>query len=526
MTAIPGAESITARIAQRLAAAVGPQRYTMWFDRAAQFAYRNSQNRLEVTVPNRFVADWIGRHFESDLLSAARQEVGQNVDVAVQVEPDRFADAPKVGDEGGGGAAAAPLRQQQRHGAGGGRALRHELGDFIVGPCNELAFTAASRLAGSGSGTGSPLFIHGGVGLGKTHLLQGVCRKMLDDDPGAKVLYTTAEQFTNEFIAAVRTRKIDAFRAKMRRLDLLAVDDVHFIANKEKTQGEFLHCLDNIELQGARVAMASDSHPKLIEQFSEALVSRCVRGMVVQIRPPDTETRIKIVRALAERRGISLMETVVAVLAQRCGGSVREIEGLLTRLHALAHLSGGAAGEGGYGRHGMIASRSDSSAGEDRGCSTSSSRVSGQIGHALVNRLFDGDMPALGARNVRFETILEQVAEQTGVAAVEILGRSRHRHVTLARSLAIYLTREMTRMSYPEIAAATKRASHSTVIAAMTRITKQMGENKIVALPSGSEPVAIGVVVDRLRRAITRRVNDEGAAQRRVPARRATGARL
>ncbi|NJL30883.1 MAG: ATP-binding protein, partial [Phycisphaerales bacterium] len=212
----------------------------------------------------------------------------------------------------------------------------------------------------------SPLFIHGGVGLGKTHLLQGICRRMLARQPHARIHYTTGEQFTNEFLTAVRSGKIDAFRQRIRKLDLLAVDDVHFIANKTATQQEFLHCFNAIDLAGARIVLASDQHPKLIQQFSQALVNRCVRGMVATVTTPDTSTRVKIVQTLAHRRGINLLESVVAVVAAKCPGSVRELEGTLTRLHALATLS-------------------PTTRGED-------DNTAGLVGHTLVNRAFAAEL--------------------------------------------------------------------------------------------------------------------------------------
>lgn len=478
------------RIAHRLSGVIGQRRYSMWFDRTARLGLSDDEHRLEVAVPNKFVADWIGRNFEGDLRHAAHQELGRDIDVRIEITPSLFADFRPSS------APAAPLdpavtvetalpplsprgtRVRQPFTAATplptpNATFRHRLEDFIVGPSNELAFAAAQRLIDDDHSS-HPLFLHGGCGLGKTHLLQGACRRLLDRDPRAKVLYTTGEQFTNEFLAAMRANKLDAFRKKIRRLDLLAVDDVHFLANKAATQQEFLHSFDAIELGGARVMLASDSHPKLIRQFSDALVSRCVRGMVVEIKSPDTTTRARIVRALAQRRGLCLLETVIDVLASRCQGSVREIEGTLAKLHALASL----------------AQQREGGAAEP-------------IGHTMVNHLFDADLHT-PRRIIRFDNVLGVVAQELGVSKPQILANGRQTPSVLARSLVIYLTRQMTTMSYPEIAAAMGRRNHSTVITAAQRVEKQVAQGVSVTVPATMEQAGLGDLVQRLKHAVMR----------------------
>jgi chromosomal replication initiator protein len=315
---------------------------------------------------------------------------------------------------------------------------------------------------------------------------------MREAHPHARVLYTTAEQFTNAFLAAVRSGQLEAFRRRYRQLDLLAIDDVQFIANKQATQQEFLHSFDAIDLAGARVALASDSHPRQIRQFSDALINRCLRGMVVEIQSPDTGTRARIVAALAKRRGINLRETVVAMLAQRCRGSVRELEGTLVKLHALAHLAGN-----------ENAAAETLEAGSP-GAPTHNVADGPIIGHVLASRLFERpqqprDVP------VRFAEILEQVALRSGVAAAQIIGRGRRGVVVTARSLTAYLTRQLTGMSYPEIAAALGCSSHSTVVAAVQRVERQLAGGEAVPLADGQPATALRGLVDELRDRLVRR---------------------
>ncbi len=498
MTTSPNA--VCARIARRLADRVGPHRYNMWFDRSARLDYHDNDRRLEVAVPNDFVADWIGRNFQEHLREAASFELGDACGVEVRVDPCQFGSSQPAS-----GATATVDRQEQSpstrrpdhandkrpnsarpaHGE-----LKHRLEDFVIGPCNELAHAAAMRLVQEDDPRMvSPLFVYGGCGLGKTHLLQGACRKMKSLHPGVRVRYTTGEQFTNEYIHAVRNNKLDAFRRRVRQLDLLAVDDVHFLASKEKTQQEFLHCFDAIELNGSRVVMASDAHPRHIRQFAEALVSRCMRGMVVEVRQPDTETRVRIVRALARRRGINLMETVVAMLSAHCNGSVRDIEGTITRLHALASLTGMRSGE------------------TDDPASGSVAGGSATVGHALVQRLFEAEQVTVPRKVVSFETIVDVVSEEMAVAKRDILGSSRNRRIVLARSMVIHLARTLTTMSYPEIASAMGRTSHSTIVTAFNRMQAQLRDrgDTVVTLPEHPAPMTLEQASEHLKQMVVRR---------------------
>src|SRR5947209_5562614 len=218
--------------------------------------------------------------------------------------------------------------------------LRHDMENFVVVPTNQLAFNTACYVSEFPGSQYNPLFIHGACGLGKTHLLQGLCRKFIEYHPTKRWMYLTGEEFTNEFLTALRTSKLDAFRRKMRDLDLLVIDDVHFLGGKKATQEEFLHTFNAIEAMGRQVVLASDNHPKLIEEFGESLVNRFVSGMVVRIDPPNYATRCQILRALAHRAGLALDEEVVSWVARRVTQNVRELEGAITRMTAHTRLTG------------------------------------------------------------------------------------------------------------------------------------------------------------------------------------------
>lgn len=460
----------------------------MWFDRSARFTFENERDTLLVSVPNRFAADWIGKHFRTQLEQAARTVVGNEVAVELHVHPDRF-----TGPEPGTADTATPARVPNpaqpaagtsvppRRTANAQRAAspyRHRLERFISGPSNQLALAAALRVADLTDATaGHPLFLHGACGVGKTHLLQGICHATLKLNPNAKVVYLTGEQFTNQYITAVRAGKLDAFRRRIRRLDLLAIDDVQFLACKEKTQQEFLHCFEENDLAGARVVLASDSHPRQITAFSDALVSRCVRGLVIELIEPDPVTRKDIIAELARRRGLFLQPAVIDQLADRYDGSVREIEGALSKLHALATLT-------------------DQPARKTPGKLT-------PVGRALLEQLPELAQPRV-RRPVKFDAITHAVCDRLLLEPQQLAGPSRNKQVVLARSLVVHLARELTPMSYPEIARHLGRKTHSTVITACQRMGKLLKGDAPLLLPGGAGQTSPSTLVASLTRELVR----------------------
>lgn len=356
--------------------------------------------------------------------------------------------------------------------------LRHRLSEFLVGESNRLAHSAATRLAeGIDDGAFSPLCLHGASGVGKTHLLQGVAGRYLDRRPGARVRYVTAETFTNEFIQAIRSNTTDAFRRGLRRLELLCLDDAHFLAGKASTQSELMHTLDAITAGGARVVLASDEHPRAIGSLDRHLVSRFLAGAVVRVDEPDEPLRRALVRELAGRRALCLTEEGMTALAARAadtpGRSVRELEGLLNQVEAVRRLT------------------PDLCGGE------------GPMDGPAVRRalgLSEGASRASGARRkVRIDTILREVCQLLRVETEDLFGRGRHRRVVLARGVSVRLARELTTLSYPEIARALHRPNHSTVITADRRIERQADAGEGVGCGPDLAGLTIADLVARAR---------------------------
>jgi chromosomal replication initiator protein len=319
--------------------------------------------------------------------------------------------------------------------------LRHDIEAFIVGPSNQLAYNAALYVAEFPGAQYNPLFIHGNCGLGKTHLLQGLCKKFIQHHPTKRWMYLTGEDFTNEFLSCLRANKLDTFRRKVRDLDLLVIDDVHFLGGKKATQEEFLHTFNAIEAMGRQVVMASDNHPKMIEEFGESLINRFVSGMVVRIDPPNFATRFEILRALSTRSGLMLSDEVTGWVARRVTQNVRELEGAITRIAAHVQLDG---------RPADIA----------------------------IAQQALGDLDRQLVAPVKPENILLSVCTYFGLEHKDLMSGRRQRTISLARSVAMYLVRKTAKLSFPEIGYRMGKRNHSTVISACRRIERAVQHNE------------------------------------------------
>ncbi|MCA9300015.1 MAG: ATP-binding protein, partial [Phycisphaerales bacterium] len=310
-------------IRQRLSDAVGSECYERYFEHQARLEMEDG--RLCVTVPSPFVRDLITRRF-----GASIREAAGTGEVEYHVDTDAF-DARRPASR-----PESPRPRTRRPSFG------HRLDDYVVGACNRLAYSAATQIAEAEHASNfSPLFIHGGCGLGKTHLLQGIANRFAERHPGARIRYLTAEEFTNQFVTALRSNALEAFRQSFRGVDLLCIDDVHFLERKDATQAELVHTLNALDLRDARIALASDEHPSRFSRVTEALSSRFVAGAVIRLDPPDEVTRARILHALATRRQVPITVEAAAravSLAGRPDCSVREIEGILTQIEAAFRL--------------------------------------------------------------------------------------------------------------------------------------------------------------------------------------------
>ncbi len=449
-----------ARLAEVIAEKVGQQRFRVWFNSSTRLDLK--PDVLEICVPNDFISEWIGSHFSRLIQEAALEVLGGPLHVRFSVMPQLFdprAEEPAVEAKAAlvkahsGFAHAktilsgtlpppAPQPPVQRPQAVVGRArLRHNLDTFVVGASNQLAYNAAVHVAQYPGSQYTPLFIHGACGLGKTHLLQGICRRFLDLHPTRRWSYMSGEEFTNEFVQAMRMNKIEVFRRRMRELDLMVVDDVHFLAGKRATMEEFLHTFNAIEAMGKQVVMASDNHPKMIEEFGKSLINRFVSGMVVRIDPPNFQMRCEMLRRMALEHQVGIADEVICWIARRVTQNVRELEGAITRVAAFSKLT------------------------------------NRPVDEALAHEAL-GDLERQHVQPIRPEAIVQSVCEYFGVAHRDLLSARRDHGISLPRSVAMYLVRRMSTLSYPEIGQLLNKRNHSTVISACRRIDRAMARSE------------------------------------------------
>lgn len=450
---------------RRLAVELGEEVFERYFLGQTRIARRD--DALLVTVTSSYLAQLLDRRFGEQLLRATgatslRFEVDRSVFTApaasaAMAQPERDASvvAPVTRARPSGRATPQPL-------------FRHSLADFVPGHANRLALTAVTRLVENPAPAGgAPVFVHGACGLGKTHLLQGACARFLEANPGANVRYVTGENFTNDFIQSVRNNRVDGFRKMYRGVDLLCIDDVHFLTSKDATQQELLHTFDAVGLSGARILIASDEHPREIKKISEKLISRFLACCVVRLETPDTALRRDLLRHLAAKRVLSLDVEAIEVLTQRSaraigslggfGGSVRELEGLLNQVEAMARLLPDATQPNGQIGATMVR------------------RALGIEDQAIQSRAGATGMGNLASRRpIAIRTIIEQVCKALSVDVGEFAGKGRHKRVVFARSVCAHLCRQITTQSFPEIARAMGRPNHSTVITAQRRLQKQL----------------------------------------------------
>ena len=312
---------------------------------------------------------------------------------------------------------------------------RYTFDSFVVGPSNRMAHAACMAVAESAdsihnSRSYNPLFLYGGVGMGKTHLLHAIGNAA--QEKGLYVLYVSSEEFTNDLVEAIRNRSTAAFRERYRRADVLLVDDIQFIAGKESTQEEFFHTFNTLHGQDKQIIMSSDRPPKAMVTLEERLLSRFEWGLTVDIQPPDMETRIAILRTKAERSGRQVPPEILDSIARQIQSNIREMEGALTRVLAYADLSGQA------------------------------------LTPELVNTALADLLP--NRSTIEPNQILTAVAAAFGLSTERLIGRDRTREVALPRQIAMYLLREEINISLPQIGAQLGGRDHTTVMYACDKV--------------------------------------------------------
>lgn len=413
---------------RRLAERVGDERFQRFFGSGTRLDL--SDRVLTVVADDRFAADLIDRRCGRELRTLAA-EFGMTVVYQVDAqERPRHAPAPQAG---------RPRTQTRAR----PRVRRRRLDDFVVGDSNRIAHAAAVRTAES-TETCPPLIIHGGCGVGKTHLLDGIAERYGRLNAGAKTVVTTAETFVSGFVQAVRAGEMSSFRARFRGAALVCIDDAQVFAGKASTQQEVMHTLDQLAASGARIVLACDVPPDSAG-FDRRLASRLAACLSVRISPPEAELRHRIIRHKVSERGLVLEAGACALIADAAGPSVRDLEGAIVQVEAMTRLL-------------------------EPGASVDRTSVA----RALHLRRGMAGPSEPRNRPVAIERIIDEVCGSLRVDTGELFGQGRHRQVVLARGLIVELCRRLTNRSYPEIARAMRRPNHSSVITAHNRIRERM----------------------------------------------------
>ena len=310
--------------------------------------------------------------------------------------------------------------------------------NFIVGPSNNLAYATSLAVAQTPGDAYNPLFIYGGVGLGKTHLINAIGNYITRENPRMNVLLMTSEAMTNELIESIANRKTSALRARLRNVDVLMVDDVQFLSKTKATQEEFFHTFNSLHDQKKQIIIASDRPPKELPEIQERLRSRFEWGLTVDIQRPDYETRVAILRQKAEDMGIEVPEEVIDYIAQSVNSNIRELEGCLTNLNAHAEL------------------------------------LKQPISLELARTALAGRIGAQAARDITPELIIEVVARHYSVTPEDITGKKRSQDIALPRQVAMYICRKMTALSTPSIGRAFGNRDHTTVLHNCDKVAETM----------------------------------------------------
>ncbi|MCG3112042.1 MAG: chromosomal replication initiator protein DnaA [Candidatus Manganitrophus sp. SB1] len=379
---------------------------------------------VHVAVPNRFFGEWIKEHYYPQMQEALEKELAEE---GLRIH--------FVVDEKG-EAAGSPERERRK----GNLNPRYTFDSFVVGSSNQFAHAASRKVAERPGTSYNPLFLYGGVGLGKTHLLSAIGNFISTRDPHLRIAYLSSEQFTNDVINSIRYDKMIEFRNKYRNVDALLIDDIQFISGKERTQEEFFHTFNTLYEANKQVVISSDRSAKEMSDIEERLRSRFEMGLIADIQPPDLETKIVILRRKAEVEGIPLPNDVALLLATHIKTNIRELEGALIRLGAFSSLTGQ------------------------------------EITVEMAKRVLR-DTIQEKKRVVTIEDIQRAVAERFQIKLVELKSKKRTKNLVFPRQICMFLCRELTSLSFPEIGKHFGGKDHSTVIHACKQIEKGMGED-------------------------------------------------
>ncbi|MDQ3338542.1 MAG: chromosomal replication initiator protein DnaA [Myxococcota bacterium] len=450
----------------RLKASVSPQNYDMWLRPIELMSFDGSTLRLR--APNSYVRSWFEQNY-LDILRRELAELGHAIRVvfdpdseerhsqavvvnplfAIGTQPEMVEPEPPPAPSP---AASQPMPRQQasKLSANADEIVapeaaslnpRYTFDTFVAGPSNQLAFAASQAAASSYPPKYNPVFICGGVGLGKTHLLHAIGHQQLNNRPGSRIVYISSERFMNEYVQAIRTGKMHEFRRNYREgIDVLLIDDVQFLAGKESTQDEFFHTFNALHENHKQIVLTADRKPHEISDIADRLRTRFAWGLLADIEPPELEVRIAILRKKAAVEAVTLPDDVALYIASSIKSNVRELEGALIRLAAYASLS--------------------------------KRRIDLEFAQETL-----GSAITRPREVITVDSVIKAVASYYGLKPSDIKSERRHKSVATPRAVAMYLARHHTKDSYPDLARAFGGKHHTTVISAVQKIIERLKDD-------------------------------------------------
>jgi len=398
------------------------------------------ENFLEIEVPNKFFKDWISENYQAIIRDVLHQITKKPFSLTLSLREGKEEEGVREIKEGKGKerpSAKAPRQTTKEEGLNPSYTFK----SFVVGSCNQFAHAAALAVANLPAKNYNPLFIYGGVGLGKTHLVNAIGNQIVEKDSSARVSYLSSEKFTNELINCLRYEKMTDFRNKYRTKDVLLVDDIQFLGGKERTQEEFFHTFNALYDSNKQIVITSDKLPKDIPGLEERLRSRISWGLIADIQPPDIETKVAILCKKAEIYNISLSNEVGLFLAAQLGSNIRELEGALTRLRAYSSLTG--------------------------------QEISASMAKEILR-----DILSDRQKTITVENIQKVVANYYNIKVSDLKSSRKLKIYAVPRQIAMYLCRNMTKASFPEIGTKFGGKDHSTVIHAFRQVEKRATEDR------------------------------------------------
>lgn len=433
------ASELWARALSDIKQEMSQQAFDTWFKptRGTRF----SRNILAVEVPDKFFKEWLIEHY-SLLVESALNKIlpDEKVSVEYSILEDGGLQKIKQPQEAATAAAAAAVAAAAKQAALEFNP-KYTFDAFVVGPSNRFAHAASLAVAEAPARAYNPLFIYGGVGLGKTHLLHAIAQHMMKRSPNIKITYTSSEKFTNQLISSIQNRTASRFRELYRNLDVLLIDDIHFIAGKEATQEEFFHTFNTLYDAHKQIVISSDKAPKEIAGLEERLVSRFGWGLVTDIQPPDLETRVAILKKKVTAYPVAVPDDCMFFIAERFKSNIRELEGALIRVVAYATITGNV------------------------------------VDISLIKTVLH-DAVKEEEKRVSVDLIQKRVAEYFDLRLQDMKTKRRTNTIAYPRQIAMYLTRELTELSLPEIGENFGGRDHSTVIHAYEKIKRAVSEDQ------------------------------------------------